>query len=106
MGTGTGIWATCVITIASVVHTMYRILTFGSSGMADEYPSAKVTGVDLSPIQPPFVPPNCVFEIDDVTLPWTYAENQFDFIHVRELFGTSSFGNAGVASNPAVTLRW
>ncbi|KAI2975165.1 hypothetical protein CBS147323_1035 [Aspergillus niger] len=66
VGTGTGIWAT---------------------DMADEYPSAKVTGVDLSPIQPPFVPPNCVFEIDDVTLPWTYAENQFDFIHVRELFG-------------------
>lgn len=55
--------------------------------MADEYPSAKVTGVDLSPIQPSFVPPNCVFEIDDLTLPWTYAPNQFDFIHVREMFG-------------------
>lgn len=55
--------------------------------MADEYPSAKVTGVDLSPIQPLFVPPNCVFEIDDVTLPWTYDPNHFDFIHVRELFG-------------------
>lgn len=55
--------------------------------MADEYPSAKVTGVDLSPIQPAFIPPNCVFEIDDVTLPWTYPTNQFDFIHVRELFG-------------------
>lgn len=55
--------------------------------MADEYPSAKVTGVDLSPIQPSFVPPNCVFEIDDMTLPWTYAVNQFDFIHIREMFG-------------------
>lgn len=88
-----------------------RILTFGSSDMADEYPSAKVTGVDLSPIQPPFVPPNCVFEIDDVTLPWTYAENQFDLFTCGNclaayLIGTSSFGNAGVASNPAVTLRW
>lgn len=54
---------------------------------ADEFPSARVTGVDLSPIQPAFVPPNCTFEIDDITLPWTYPENQFDFIHVRELFG-------------------
>ncbi|KAL4876698.1 S-adenosyl-L-methionine-dependent methyltransferase [Aspergillus karnatakaensis] len=66
IGTGTGIWAI---------------------DAADEYPSARVTGVDLSSIQPTFVPPNCVFEIDDVTLPWTYSENQFDFIHVRELFG-------------------
>lgn len=57
------------------------------SDMADEYPSAKVTGVDLSPIQPSFVPPNCIFEIDDMTLPWTYSPNQFDFIHVREMFG-------------------
>ncbi|KAL2824368.1 S-adenosyl-L-methionine-dependent methyltransferase [Aspergillus cavernicola] len=66
VGTGTGIWA---------IDT------------ADEYPSACVTGVDLSPIQPPFVPPNCVFEIDDITLSWTYPPNSFDFIHVRELFG-------------------
>ncbi|RDW83671.1 uncharacterized protein DSM5745_03997 [Aspergillus mulundensis] len=66
VGTGTGIWAI---------------------DAADEYPSARVTGVDLSPIQPSFVPPNCIFEIDDITLPWTYAENQFDFIHIREMFG-------------------
>lgn len=56
--------------------------------MADEYPSSRVTGVDLSPIQPPFVPPNCLFEIDDMTMPWTYSANQFDFIHVREMFGS------------------
>ncbi|KKK13992.1 UMTA [Aspergillus rambellii] len=66
VGTGTGIWAI---------------------DMADEYPSARVTGVDLSPIQPSFVPPNCIFEIDDVTLPWTYASDSFDFIHIREMFG-------------------
>lgn len=56
--------------------------------MADEYPSARVTGVDLSPIQPTFVPPNCIFEIDDMSMSWTYAQNQFDFIHVREMFGS------------------
>ncbi|KAL4780134.1 S-adenosyl-L-methionine-dependent methyltransferase [Aspergillus varians] len=67
VGTGTGIWA---------IET------------ADEYPSARVTGVDLSPIQPSFVPPNCSFEVDDVTMPWTYASNRFDLIHVREMFGS------------------
>ncbi|KAM5443225.1 hypothetical protein MferCBS31731_001542 [Microsporum ferrugineum] len=67
VGTGTGIWAIDI---------------------ADEYPSAKVTGVDLSPIQPSFLPPNCTFEVDDVTLcPWTYPQNHFDFIHIREMFG-------------------
>ncbi|KAJ5302480.1 hypothetical protein N7476_009279 [Penicillium atrosanguineum] len=66
VGTGTGIWAI---------------------DMADQYPSAQVTGVDLSPIQPNFVPPNCTFEVDDMTMPWTYEPERFDFIHVRELFG-------------------
>ncbi|KAL9080341.1 MAG: hypothetical protein Q9157_000869 [Trypethelium eluteriae] len=66
IGTGTGIWAI---------------------DMADEYPCARVTGTDLSPIQPDFVPPNCSFEIDDVTLEWTFPDDRFDFIHIRELFG-------------------
>lgn len=66
IGTGTGIWAI---------------------DMADQYPSASVIGTDLSPIQPEWVPPNCQFEIDDVSLEWTFPENHFDFIHVRELFG-------------------
>ncbi|KAI4688976.1 hypothetical protein J4E81_007693 [Alternaria sp. BMP 2799] len=65
-GTGTGIWAI---------------------DMADQYPSATVTGTDLSPIQPEWVPPNCHFEIDDVSLEWTFPPNHFDFIHIRELFG-------------------
>jgi ubiquinone/menaquinone biosynthesis C-methylase UbiE len=65
-GTGTGIWAI---------------------DMADQYPSATVTGTDLSPIQPEWVPPNCHFEIDDVSLDWTFPPNHFDFIHIRELFG-------------------
>ncbi|KAH4169211.1 hypothetical protein HBI52_000930 [Parastagonospora nodorum] len=66
VGTGTGIWAI---------------------DMADQFPSATVTGTDLSPIQPEWVPPNCHFEIDDVTLEWTFPSNHFDFIHIRELFG-------------------
>jgi hypothetical protein len=43
--------------------------------------------VDLSPIQPQFTPPNCKFEIDDVTLPWTYTQS-FDFINIRSLYGS------------------
>lgn len=55
--------------------------------MADQYPSAQVTGIDLSPIQPEWVPPNCHFEIDDLSLDWTFPPSHFDFIHIRELFG-------------------
>ncbi|KAF8246109.1 S-adenosyl-L-methionine-dependent methyltransferase [Wilcoxina mikolae CBS 423.85] len=64
VGTGTGIWAI---------------------DMADQYPSAEVIGMDLSPIQPAWVPPNCRFEVDDAEREWTYRLNFFDFIHVRNL---------------------
>ncbi|KAI1066399.1 hypothetical protein LB506_008276 [Fusarium annulatum] len=66
IGCGTGIWA----------------IEF-----ADEHPSADVLGVDLSPIQPSFVPPNCRFEVDDITNEWTYPEDTFDFIHARSMIG-------------------
>lgn len=56
--------------------------------MADKYPSARVTGVDLSPIQPYWIAPNCSFEVDDVLLPWTFRPASFDFIHIREMFGS------------------
>ena len=67
VGTGTGIWAI---------------------QMADKFPEAQVTGTDLSPIQPDLVPCNCVFEIDDVSLDWTWDENQLDFVHAREMMGS------------------
>lgn len=57
------------------------------SEFADEFPSADVLGVDLSPIQPSFVPPNCRFEVDDITKDWTHPENKFDFIHIRAMTG-------------------
>jgi SAM-dependent methyltransferase len=56
--------------------------------VANEYPAARIVGVDLSPIQPARVPPNCQFEIDNVTLPWTYDSEQFDLIYIREMFGS------------------
>lgn len=44
-----------------------------------------VKGVDLSPIQPDYVPPNCHFEVDDAEDTWVYS-HKFDYIHGRMLF--------------------
>ena len=35
--------------------------------VADEYPTARVVGMDLAPIQPQLVPPNCEFMVGDLT---------------------------------------
>lgn len=45
-------------------------------------------GVDISPIQPSWVPPNCRFQIDDVQLPWTWDRDHFDFVHIRNMHGS------------------
>jgi SAM-dependent methyltransferase len=59
-----------------------------NSDFADEFPEAEVTGTDLSPIQPSWVLPNCSFEIDNAELEWTFADNTFDYIHIRGLIGS------------------
>lgn len=64
LATGTGIW---------------------SIDVSDQYPAASVTGIDIAPIQPALVPPNCTFEIEDVENDWTYREDYFDFIFGRDL---------------------
>lgn len=66
LGTGTGIWA---------------------MEYADAHPDAEVIGVDLSPVQPLFVPPNCSFEIDDLEKEWTWTK-KFDFIFSRMMTGS------------------
>ncbi|KAI5780266.1 S-adenosyl-L-methionine-dependent methyltransferase [Peziza echinospora] len=67
IGTGTGIWAI---------------------DFADEHPQAQVIGVDISPIQPRWVPPNVKFEVDDVEEDWTFKDDYFDFIHLRTMGGS------------------
>lgn len=62
LGTGTGTW--CV-------------------EMGEQYPSALVQGVDLSPIQPSWAPPNVKFVIDDAEAQWVYPPDHFDLIHAR-----------------------
>lgn len=50
--------------------------------VADQFPSAEITGLDLSPIQPGWVPPNVRFLIDDVEDDWIEGED-YDFINMR-----------------------
>ncbi|KAK1719499.1 S-adenosyl-L-methionine-dependent methyltransferase [Colletotrichum acutatum] len=66
IGTGTGIWAIEV---------------------GDFFPNAEVTGIDLSPIQPPWVPPNVKFEVDDVESPWV-GNKKYNFIFSRYMAGS------------------
>ncbi len=53
--------------------------------MGDLYPGATVLGVDLSPIQPEWVPPNVKFMVDDVESPWLRPINHFDYVHARHI---------------------
>jgi SAM-dependent methyltransferase len=64
VGTGTGIWAV---------------------DMADEYPEAAVLGIDLSPIQPEWVPPNARFMVDDAEADWVHQPESLDYIHIRHM---------------------
>lgn len=54
--------------------------------VADFYPTATIRGVDLFPPPVTWMPPNCVFEVDDVLKDWTWRE-PFDFIHMRMMYG-------------------
>ncbi len=56
--------------------------------MADKYPSATVEGLDLSAIQPTYVPPNLKFIIDDIEEEWVYNPNSYDYIHCRHVAQT------------------
>ncbi|CAI7564089.1 unnamed protein product [Penicillium pancosmium] len=47
---------------------------------------ATVRGVDLFPPPVTWMPPNCVFEVDDVLREWTWRD-PFDFIHIRLMYG-------------------
>lgn len=76
IGTGTGIWA---------------------MDYADEHPEAEVIGIDLSPVQPNFVPPNVQFLIDDMEEDWPYSD-PFNYIHSRMM-------NSSVSSWPALSRK-
>lgn len=49
--------------------------------------TATVRGVDLFPPPVTWVPPNCIFEVDDIQREWTWRE-PFDLIHLRQMLGS------------------
>ena len=53
--------------------------------VGDKFPSASILGIDLSPHQPEWVPPNVKFMVDDAESPWLYPLDHFDYIHTRDL---------------------
>jgi hypothetical protein len=53
--------------------------------VGDEYPEAEIVGIDLSPIQPSWVPPNVRFIVDDAEDEWPYRAGSFDFVHARHV---------------------
>lgn len=66
-GTGTGIWV---------------------EDVADKYPDTEVYGIDLSPIQPRWSPPNVKYQVDDLEQPWTFPPNHLDLVHTRIMLGS------------------
>ena len=52
--------------------------------MADAFPSAEVVGVDLSPIQPDWCPPNLRFHVDNIEDEWVYGSG-YDYVHLRHM---------------------
>lgn len=83
-----------VLTSVSL-DTPTKILDIGTGkgdwamAIADLYPEAEVIGTDIAKVQPTAVPPNCFFEIDDAEdeSGWTFAEDDFDLIHLRNMSG-------------------
>lgn len=52
--------------------------------MGDAYPGAVVTGIDLSPIQPDWCPPNVIFLLDDAEADGRLSEDDsLDYVHMR-----------------------
>lgn len=39
-------------------------------------------GIDVDPVKPPYMLPNCRFDLVDASQPWSFDQN-FDFIHMR-----------------------
>ncbi|KFA75919.1 hypothetical protein S40288_05842 [Stachybotrys chartarum IBT 40288] len=87
VGTGTGAWAIDYGEPHATRHPPGDWTTPLTYIAADAHPEAEVIGVDLSPIQPAFVPPNCRFEIDDLEEDWTW-NTKFDFILSRMMLGS------------------
>lgn len=66
-------------------------LTFLALAVAEKFPSARVIGTDLSPIQPDWSAPNVEFRVEDLEdelRPWTNIYTDADLIHIRAMLNT------------------
>ena len=43
-------------------------------------------GIDLYPPPKDWVAPNCIFEVEDASKPWSWNK-KFDLVHIRFLLG-------------------
>lgn len=100
LGTGTGIWAIEGMMFSSrddrsppgedplpscpCRHMVAIVVANCLPAAGDMFPSAEVTGLDLSPIQPVWVPSNVKFLVDDVEDTWLNGDN-IDFVHLRNM---------------------
>ncbi|MCJ1386034.1 hypothetical protein MMC17_009159 [Xylographa soralifera] len=84
------------LTMARIPDDIQRVLDVGTGSgdwaiaMGERYPNAEIVATDISSYsQPPTVPPNVFFQIDDAREEWTYG-SAFDLIHIRCLSGAFS----------------
>lgn len=73
---------------APVSDSIQNILDIGTGNgawaqdVADKFPSSVVEGIDLYPPPETWVPPNCIFTVEDANKPWQFNQ-RFDLIHLR-----------------------
>jgi ubiquinone/menaquinone biosynthesis C-methylase UbiE len=65
IGCGTGVWAVEV---------------------AEEHPNCQIYGIDLSPVQPVYVPDNCDFWLENVLGGSCFHDEKFDLIQSRTMY--------------------
>lgn len=58
--------------------------------MAEDYPKAQISGMDISPIQPQKKPANVEWFTQDLEQEWPFPEEYFDFIHLSLVHGCVS----------------
>ena len=89
LGTGVGLWAQDSVFLRTSTRRYHRLTL--SISVAENFPSARVIGTDLSPIQPHWTPPNVEFRVEDLedeNRPWTRIYADADLIHIRALLQT------------------
>ncbi|GAB1311852.1 hypothetical protein MFIFM68171_02062 [Madurella fahalii] len=80
-------WLNCCLNVQA------RVLDAGTGtgswvfDVAASYLNVDVVAADDLQIQPADVPYNCSVEIDDLTKEWTWLDDPFDLIHVRDARG-------------------